>query len=85
MRDNAVFVGGRKTLVGSHECSMQHLYYTGDVFFHVFLKFKRGMLAVSSMTMPLRVHMLRIYSAAIFVLTIKSFKMKQMVVFFVLQ
>ena len=24
--DHAVFMGGRKTLVGGHECSMQHLY-----------------------------------------------------------
>ena len=54
----------------------------GAVFFHVFLKFKRGMLAVSSMTMLLRVHMLQIYSVVILVLTIKSLKMKQMVDFF---
>ena len=38
--------------------------YTGAVFFHVFLKFKRGMPAVSSMTMLLCVYMLRIYGAA---------------------
>ena len=59
--------------------------YTGDVFFHVFPKFKRGMIAVGSMTMPLRVHMLRIYSVVILMLPIKSLKMKQMVDFFVLQ
>ena len=34
------------------------------------------------MTASLRVHMLRIYSVVILVLTIKSLKMKQMVVFF---
>ena len=45
-----------------------------------------GMPAVSAMTMPLRVYMLRIYSATIFVLTINSRKMKEMVdFFFVLQ
>ena len=55
------------------------LVYTGAVFFHVFLKFKRGMLTVSSMTAPLREHMLRIYSAVILELAIKSLKMKQMV------
>ena len=49
--------------------------------FHVFLKFKRSMLAAGSMTMPLRVHMLRIYSVEI--LTINSLKMKPMVDFFV--
>ena len=59
--------------------------YTGAAFFHVFLKFKRGMLVVSSMTTPLRKHMIRIYSVVILVLTIKSLKMKQMVDFFVLQ
>ena len=41
---------------------------------------------VSSMTsidnMPLRVHMFRIYSVVILVLTINSLKMKQMVDFF---
>ena len=56
--------------------------YTGAVLFHVFLKFKRGMPAVSSMTAPLRKHVLRICSVAIFVLTTKSIKMKQMVDFF---
>ena len=63
---------------------MQHLYvlYTGAVFFHVFLKFKRGMLAVSPMTTPLRVHTRRIYSVVIPVLTMQSLKMKQMVDFF---
>ena len=35
--------------------------------------------AVSSMTAPLRVCMLRIYSAVILVLAINSLKMKQMV------
>ena len=30
--------------------------YTGVVFFHVFLKFKRGMATVSSMTTQLHVH-----------------------------
>ena len=44
------------------------------------------MLAVSSMTTTLRVHMLRIYSVVILVLTMNSLKMKQMVdFFFVLQ
>ena len=82
--DHAVIVGGRKTLVGGHECSMQlhHLLYTGAAFFHVFLKFKRGMPAVSSMPTPLRKHMLPIYSFVIVVLTIKSLKVKQMIVFF---
>ena len=56
--------------------------YTGAVFFHVFLKFKRGMPAVSSMTTPLRVHMLWIYSVVILVLTITSLKTKQMIDFF---
>ena len=59
--------------------------YAGVVFFHVFRKFKRGMLSVFSMTKPLRVHMLQIYRDVIFVLTIKSPKMIQMVYFFVLQ
>ena len=44
----------------------------------------KGMLAVSSMTMPLSVHMLRIYSAVILELTIKSLQMKQTVDFFCL-
>ena len=48
----------------------------------MFLKFKRGMPAVSSMTTPLRVYMLRICSVVILVLTINSLKMKQMVDFF---
>ena len=56
--------------------------YNGAVFFHVFLKFKRGMPVVSSMVPLLRKHMLRIYGVAILVLTIKSLKMKQMVDFF---
>ena len=59
--------------------------YTGAVFFHAFLLFKRGILAVSSRTMPLRVLMLRIHGVVILELTIKSLKMKQMVVFFVLR
>ena len=63
--------------------------YTGAVFFYVFLKFKRGMPAVSSMTTPLRVYrpMLRIYSAVILVLAINSLTMKQigLLDFFVLQ
>ena len=46
--------------------------YTGAVFFHVFLKFKRGMPAVSSMTTPLRIYLLQIYSAAFLVLAINS-------------
>ena len=46
--DHAVFVGGRKTLAGGHECNVLVGLYTEAVFFHVFLKFKRGMLAVSS-------------------------------------
>ena len=83
--DHALIVGGRKTLVGGHECSTQHLYmYAGALFFHAFLKFKRGMPAVSSMTTQLRKHMLRIYSVVILVLTIKSLKMKQMIDFFCL-
>ena len=62
--------------------------YTGTVFFHVFLKFKRGMAAVCSMTTPMRVYRptLRIYSAVILVLAIGSLKMKQTFdFFFVLQ
>ena len=58
------------------------VYITGTVFFYVFLKFKRGMPAVCSMTMPLRIYMLRIYSAVILVLAIISSKMKQMIDFF---
>ena len=53
--------------------------YTRAVFFHVFLKFEKGMPAVSSRTTPLRVYMLQIYSAVILVLAINSLKMKQMV------
>ena len=41
--------------------------------------------AVISMTTPLRVHMFRIYSVVILVLTMNSLKVKQMVDFFVLQ
>ena len=40
------------------------------------------MLAVSSITAPLRVHMLRIYSVVILLLTKNSLKMKQVVDFF---
>ena len=54
------------------------------VFFHVFLKFKRGMLAVSSMTTPLRAYMFRIDSAVILVLAVNSSKMEQ-IDFFILQ
>ena len=54
-------------------------------FFHVFLKFNRGMPAVSSMTTPLLVYMFRIWSIVILVLTINSLKMKQMFDVFVLQ
>ena len=53
-------------------------------FLHSFLKFKRGMPAVSFMTSPLREYMLRIYSAVIFVLAINSQKMKEMFDFFLL-
>ena len=56
---------------------MHRLYiYTGAVFFHLFLKFKRGMPAVSFLTTPLRVYVLRIYRAVILVLAINSLKMK---------
>ena len=51
-------------------------------FYHVFPKFKRSMPAVSSMATPLRVYMLRIYSAVILGLAINSLNMKQLVVFF---
>ena len=45
--------------------------YTGAVFFHCMLqKLERGMPAVSSITTPLRVLMLRAYSAVILVLDI---------------
>ena len=47
----------------------------------MFLKFKRGMLAVRSMAMPLREHMLRIYGVVIFVLTINSLKMNKWLIF----
>ena len=56
--------------------------YTGTVFFHVLLNFNRSMPAVSFMTMPLRVYMLRSYGAVILGLAISSLKMKQMVDFF---
>ena len=55
---------------------------TRAVFFHVFLKFKRGMPAVSSKTTSLRVYMLQNYSAVILVLAVRSLKIKQMVNFF---
>ena len=61
---------------------MHYLYIYWSGIFHVFLKFKRGMPAVSSMTTPLRVHMLWIYSVVILVLTITSLKTKQMIDFF---
>ena len=77
-----MYVGGRKTLVGGYECTMQLLYIYWSRIFHAFLLFKRGILAVSSITMPLPVLMLRIHSIVILELTIKSLKMKQMVVFF---
>ena len=51
--------------------------YDGSVFFYVFLKYKRGMPAVSSMTTPLRVHNYAsnlIYSVVILVLAINPFK-----------
>ena len=48
----------------------------------MFLKFKRGTPVVSSMTTPLRVNMIRVYSAVIIVLAINSLNMKQMVDFF---
>ena len=54
----------------------------GAVFLHVFLKFNRDMRAVSSITTPLRVYMLRICSVVILELTTNSIKMKQMVDFF---
>ena len=53
-------------------------------FLYALLKLKRCMPAVSAMTTPLHVYMLRIYSAAILVLAINSRKMKEMVDFFVL-
>ena len=53
---------------------MHRLYIicTEAVFFHAFLKLKRGMPAVSSVTTHLRVYMLHIYSAAILVLAINN-------------
>ena len=56
--------------------------YTRAVFFHLFPKFKRGMVTVSFVATSLRVYMLRTYSAVILALAINSLKMKQMVVFF---
>ena len=58
------------------------LYIQELYFLHVFPNFKRSMPAVSSMTAPLRVYMLRIYGAVILVLAIDSLKMKQKVDFF---
>ena len=85
--DPAVFVGGRNKFVGGHECSMHclHILYTRAVFYHVLPKFKRGIPSVSFVTTPVRVYMLRIYSAVILVLAINSLKIKQMVDFFVLR
>ena len=79
-----MFVEGFKKFVAGHGCSMHrlHIQCTGAVFFSCFVKFKRGMPSVSSMTSPLRVCMLRIYWAVILVLAINSLKMKQMDVFF---
>ena len=45
------------------------------------LKFKSGTPAVISMTTPLRVYMLRIYSAVILVLVINSLKIKKWLIF----
>ena len=59
--------------------------YNRAAFFHLLPKIKRGMATVRSVATPLRVYMLRTYSAVILVLAINSFKMKQMVNFFVLQ
>ena len=53
--------------------------YIGAVFFHLFPKIKRGVVAVTSVAPPLRVYrpMLRTDSAVIFVLATNSLKMKQ--------
>ena len=86
--DHAVFVEDRKKFVVAMSvvCTACTYRPTGAVFFFLlFLKFKKGMPAVSSMATPLRVYMLRIYSAAILVLAINSLKMKQIADFFVLQ
>ena len=55
--------------------------HTRAVFFHLFLKIKRCMAAVSSVATPLRVYMLSTYSAVILVLAINFLKMKHIVVF----
>ena len=52
-------------------------YVREPYFLHAFLKFKRGISAVNSMTTPVREYMLRIYSAVILVLAINSRKMKE--------
>ena len=80
--DHAVFVGGRKKLWEAISVACTFCAFTGTVFFHVFLKFKRGMPAVSFMTTQMRVYTLRIYSAVILVLAINSLKMKQIFNFF---
>ena len=82
--DYAVLIGGRKNYVGGYECSMHRLYTYWNRIFSYVSKIKRGMPAVSSMIMPLRVYnyMLRIYSAVILVLAINSLKIKQIVDFF---
>ena len=52
--------------------------YAGAVFFHAFLKFKRGLPSLSTMITPVRAYdILRIYSAVILLLAINSLKMKQ--------
>ena len=51
-------------------------------FLPAFLKFKRGMPAVSSMTAPLREYVLRIYCAVILALAINSRKIKKWLFFF---
>ena len=69
--------------MGDHKCSMHRLYIYWNRFFHVFLKFKKGMSAVSSMTTPRRVYTLRIYSVVILVLAVNSFKMKEIFELFI--
>ena len=83
--NHAVFVECRKKFVGGHECSMHCLYIYWSRIFFGFLKFKRGMCAVSSTTTTLRVCIFRISSVVNLVLAMNSLKMKQMVDFFVLQ
>ena len=63
-------------------CTACILYIYWNRIFSCVSKIKRGMLAVSSVTTPLRVYTLRIYGAIILVLAINSLKMKQMVDFF---